>query len=127
MSKVEEILGADASGLLQHQCKTIPREHLHLPGPDYVDRAYGLSDRPTRVLGSLQSLLSHGRLGGTGYVSILPVDQGVEHPPTKRVLTGRRWKVRQGRRFGHTTNVIDCLGLGPCALLVTSLRHSGRP
>ena len=79
MSKVEEILGADASDLLQHQCKTIPKEHIHLPGPDYVDRAYGLSDRPTRVLSSLQSLLDHGRLGKTGYVSILPVDQGIEH------------------------------------------------
>ncbi|HEX3646399.1 MAG TPA: class I fructose-bisphosphate aldolase [Vicinamibacterales bacterium] len=79
MSNVEEILGADAAGLLQHQCKTIPKEQLHLPGPDYVERAYGLSDRPTRVLASLQSLLDHGRLGGTGYVSILPVDQGVEH------------------------------------------------
>jgi fructose-bisphosphate aldolase, class I len=79
MSKVEEILGADAASLLQHQCKTIPKEHLLLPGPDYVDRALGLSDRPPRVLTSLQSLLTHGRLGGTGYVSILPVDQGVEH------------------------------------------------
>ncbi len=79
MSKVEEILGADGADLLQHQCKTIPKEHIHLPGPDYVDRAYGLSDRPTRVLGSLQSLLNHGRLGKTGYVSILPVDQGIEH------------------------------------------------
>src|SRR6202023_538481 len=77
--KVEEILAANAAKLLQHQCKTIPKEQLHLPGPDYVDRAYGLSDRPTRVLASLQSLLDHGRLGGTGYVSILPVDQGVEH------------------------------------------------
>jgi len=79
MSKIEEILGADAAELLQHQCKTIPKEHLHLPGPDYVERAYGMSDRPARVLGSLQSLLDHGRLGGTGYVSILPVDQGIEH------------------------------------------------
>jgi class I fructose-bisphosphate aldolase len=78
-SKIEEILGADAAGLLQHQCKTIPKEHLLLPGPDYVDRAYGFSDRPTRVMSSLQSLLKNGRLGGTGYVSILPVDQGVEH------------------------------------------------
>jgi fructose-bisphosphate aldolase, class I len=78
-SKVEEILGADADALLQHQCKTIPKEHLLLPGPDYVDRAYGSSDRPPRVLTSLQSLLMHGRLAGTGYVSILPVDQGVEH------------------------------------------------
>jgi fructose-bisphosphate aldolase, class I len=78
-SKLEEILGADASGLLEHQCKTIPKENLHLPGPDYVDRAHASSDRPTRVLASLQSLLDHGKLGGTGYVSILPVDQGIEH------------------------------------------------
>jgi class I fructose-bisphosphate aldolase len=78
-SKIEEILGADAGPLLQHQCKTIPKESLHLPGPDYVERIYALSDRQTRVLGSLQALLDHGRLGGTGYVSILPVDQGIEH------------------------------------------------
>jgi len=78
-SKLEEILGADAAGLLEHQCKTIPKEHLQLPGPDYVDRAHAASDRPTRVLSSLQSLLDHGKLGGTGYVSILPVDQGIEH------------------------------------------------
>jgi len=78
-SKIEEILGADAAPLLQHQCKTIPRESLHLPGPDYVERIYGVSDRPTRVLGSLQALLDGGRLSRTGYVSILPVDQGIEH------------------------------------------------
>jgi fructose-bisphosphate aldolase, class I len=79
VSTIEEILGADAAPLLQHQCKTIPKESLHLPGPDYVERIYALSDRQTRVLGSLQALLSHGRLAGTGYVSILPVDQGIEH------------------------------------------------
>src|SRR5882757_4983325 len=79
LSNIEQILGADAASLLQHQCKTIPKEQIHLPGPDYVDRAYGLSDRPTRVLGNLQSLLDHGRLGKTGYLSILPVDQGIEH------------------------------------------------
>jgi len=78
-SRLEEILGADAAPLLQHQCKTIPKEQLHLPGPDYVERIYGGSDRPARVLTSLQSLLDHGRLGGTGYLSILPVDQGIEH------------------------------------------------
>src|SRR5436190_23513686 len=77
-SKLEQILGADAASLLRHQCK-IPRENLHLPGPDYVERIYGGSDRPTRVLGSLQALINHGRLAGTGYLSILPVDQGVEH------------------------------------------------
>ena len=78
-SKIEEILGPDAASLLQHQCKTISKEMLHLPGPDYVERIYSLSDRPTPVLGSLQSMLDHGRLRGTGYVSILPVDQGIEH------------------------------------------------
>ena len=78
-SKIEEILGGDAAALLQHQCKTIPKESLHLPGPDYVDRIYAGSDRQTRVLGSLQALIGHGRLAGTGYVSILPVDQGIEH------------------------------------------------
>jgi class I fructose-bisphosphate aldolase len=79
MSKIEQILGEDARQLLEHQCKTVPKESLHLPGPDYVDRVYGRSDRPTRVLASLQSLIDHGRLAGTGYVSILPVDQGIEH------------------------------------------------
>jgi class I fructose-bisphosphate aldolase len=78
VGRIEEILGA-GSDLLEHQCKTIPKENLHLPGPDSVDRVFALSDRPTRVLASLQALLNGGRLGGTGYVSILPVDQGIEH------------------------------------------------
>jgi class I fructose-bisphosphate aldolase len=76
---LEEILGPDAATLLQHQCKTVPKEQLHLPGPDYVDRNLAGTDRPTRVLSSLQALISHGKLAGTGYVSILPVDQGIEH------------------------------------------------
>ncbi len=78
MPNVADILGADASALLTHQCK-IPKETLHLPGPDFVERIHLLSNRPVPVLGRLQSLLDHGRLGGTGYVSILPVDQGIEH------------------------------------------------
>src|SRR5438477_8274469 len=78
-SELEAVLGDDARSLLQHQCKTIPKESLHLPGPDFVDRIHAASDRPTRVLTSLQALLNHGRLAGTGYVSILPVDQGIEH------------------------------------------------
>src|SRR6266446_6349826 len=77
--RIQEILGSEAQSLLSHQCKTIPKEQLHLPGPDYVDRAHGLSDRPTPVLKSLQQLFRSGRLAGTGYVSILPVDQGIEH------------------------------------------------
>jgi class I fructose-bisphosphate aldolase len=75
---IETLLGADAK-LLEHKCVGIPKETIHIPGPDYVERIYGMSDRPTPVLKSLQSLLDHGRLGGTGYLSILPVDQGIEH------------------------------------------------
>src|SRR6187549_1261183 len=78
MPTVEEILGADAAGLLKHQCK-ISKESLHLPGPDFVERIHLNSNRPVPVLGRLQSLFDHGRLAGTGYVSILPVDQGIEH------------------------------------------------
>src|SRR5471030_2064388 len=76
---LEALLGADAKSLLGHKCLGIPKDMIHLPGPDYVERIYSLSDRPVPVLRSLQQLLSHGRLGGTGYVSILPVDQGIEH------------------------------------------------
>src|SRR5215204_4269291 len=79
MPTVEEILGSDAAGLLQHQCKTIPKDTLHLPGPDFVERIHLNSNRPVPVLARLQSLFDHGRLAGTGYVSILPVDQGIEH------------------------------------------------
>jgi class I fructose-bisphosphate aldolase len=78
-SKIQALLGADAESLLKHVCKTIAKEKLHLPGPNWVDQIFGPSDRNTRVLRSLESLFSHGRLGGTGYLSILPVDQGVEH------------------------------------------------
>jgi fructose-bisphosphate aldolase, class I len=79
IDRIESILGDEAEDLLGHECTTIPRDRLHLPGPDFVDRVVKDSDRPTPVLRSLQSLFSHGRLDGTGYVSILPVDQGIEH------------------------------------------------
>jgi class I fructose-bisphosphate aldolase len=79
LSGIEEILGAEARDLLEHQSRTVPKEQLHLPGPDFVDRVWTLSDRNPRVLRSLQSLYGTGRLAGTGYVSILPVDQGIEH------------------------------------------------
>ena len=77
-SGIEAMLGRSAP-LLDHRCTTIPKEQLHLPGPDFIDRVCASSDRPPRVLVSLQSLFDHGRLAGTGYVSILPVDQGIEH------------------------------------------------
>ena len=79
IAQIESILGDDAESLLGHTCNTISSERLHLPGPDFVDRVVALSDRPTPVLRSLQTLYSNGRLAGTGYVSILPVDQGIEH------------------------------------------------
>ena len=72
-------LGGEAKSLLEHTCTGIPKETLHLPGPDVVDRIWAISDRPIPVLRSLQQLVDHGRLAGTGYFSILPVDQGIEH------------------------------------------------
>jgi class I fructose-bisphosphate aldolase len=76
---ISDVLGADARPLLEHRSEGISKESLHLPGPDFVDRVFAASDRPVPVLRSLQQLLDGGRLAGTGYVSILPVDQGIEH------------------------------------------------
>lgn len=78
-SSIEELLGNDADSLLSHVCKTIPKEKLHIPSPTYVDDVWYHSDRNNRVLQNLQRIINHGRLAGTGYLSILPVDQGIEH------------------------------------------------
>jgi len=78
-SRLMELLGSKADDLLSHRCKTIDQGMLYLPGPDYIDRVVADSDRKPGVLRSLQSIFNHGRLAGTGYLSILPVDQGVEH------------------------------------------------
>ncbi|EPR43384.1 deoxyribose-phosphate aldolase/phospho-2-dehydro-3-deoxyheptonate aldolase [Desulfovibrio sp. X2] len=79
MTDIAALLGDEAGSLLEHVCTTFPKERLHLPGPDFVDRVWALSDRTPNVLRNLQAILGHGRLADTGYVSILPVDQGVEH------------------------------------------------
>ncbi len=79
LKKIQTLLGEEAENLLTHRCTGIPRENLHLPGPDFVDRVWAASDRPVKVLRSLNTLFHTGRLAGTGYLSILPVDQGVEH------------------------------------------------
>jgi class I fructose-bisphosphate aldolase len=79
IDRVEQLLGDQARNLLEYQCQTIPSEKLYLPGPDFVDRVTSQSDRSPAVLRSMQSLFDHGRLAGTGYLSILPVDQGIEH------------------------------------------------
>ncbi len=78
-AEIEKLLADSAKSLLQHKCKTVPKERLHLPGPDFVDRIFTPSDRNSQVLRNLQALFHSGRLAGTGYVSILPVDQGIEH------------------------------------------------
>lgn len=79
LSKFETLLGAEAEYLLGHTSTTISKERLYLPGPTYVSDVFSQTDRNPQVLRSLQQMLDHGRLGGTGYVSILPVDQGIEH------------------------------------------------
>ncbi len=75
----EKLLGAEAESLLGHTCKTLPSSSLHAPGPDFIDRVWSVSDRPIPVLRSLAALFGNGRLSNTGYLSILPVDQGIEH------------------------------------------------
>ena len=79
IQEIEKLLGPDGQALLTHECKTIPKESLHLPGNDFVDRVAAASDRPNSVLRNMNQLFNTGRLAGTGYVSILPVDQGIEH------------------------------------------------
>ena len=77
--QIAELLGDQAGWLLEHECKTVPKESLHLPGPDFIERVWVVSDRPPAVLRNLQLMFNSGRLAGTGYLSILPVDQGIEH------------------------------------------------
>ncbi len=79
IDKITSLLGENASGLLNHVCGTIDKKMLHTPGPDVIDRIWAQTDRSPQVLRSLQSIYGHGRLANTGYVSILPVDQGIEH------------------------------------------------
>lgn len=79
IQEIENLLGEEGQALLKHECKTISNDLLHLPGPDFIDRVWVGSDRPAAMLRNLQSLFNTGRLAGTGYVSILPVDQGIEH------------------------------------------------
>jgi class I fructose-bisphosphate aldolase len=79
IKEIEQLLGEEGASLLTHECRTIPKQSLHLPGPDFIDRVWKDSDRSPVVLRNLQLLYNTGRLAGTGYVSILPVDQGIEH------------------------------------------------
>jgi class I fructose-bisphosphate aldolase len=78
-AQILDLLGAETESLLSHECKGIPKEMLHLPGPDFIDRVMAQTDRPPAVLRNMQTIFNTGRLAGTGYLSILPVDQGIEH------------------------------------------------
>ncbi|VTP93478.1 hypothetical protein [Sphingobacterium daejeonense] len=77
IDQLVELLGGD--DLLHYQSQSVSKDLLHLPSPSFIDDVYGISDRNPQVLRSLGNLFGHGRLGGTGYLSILPVDQGIEH------------------------------------------------
>ncbi len=79
LEKIAQLLGEEAQSLLDHHCSTVLKDDLHLPGPDFVDRVMTQTDRPVNVLRNMQCVFNHGRLGGTGFLSILPVDQGIEH------------------------------------------------
>jgi fructose-bisphosphate aldolase, class I len=79
MAQIEKYLGKEANDLLTYKAKGVPKENLSLPGPDSIDNIFGISDRNVQVLRSLSTIFNHGRLAGTGYLSVLPVDQGIEH------------------------------------------------
>jgi fructose-bisphosphate aldolase, class I len=79
IDRITDLLGDEASALLRHRCQTVDKSLLHLPGPDFLDRVFVPTDRNSTTLRNLHAILTHGRLAGTGYLSILPVDQGIEH------------------------------------------------
>ncbi len=113
MSAIVELLGNDADSLLGHTCKTIDKSHLTQPGPDFVDRVTSLSDRSIPVLRNLQSIFDAGRLAGTGYVSILPVDQGIEH------TAGASFAPNPA--YFDPQNIIDLAIEGGCNAVATTL------
>src|SRR3954468_9178198 len=79
LNEITQLIGDEAQDLLMHECKTISKDQLHLPSPHFIDEVLSLSNRSAQTLRNLSSIYNHGRLAGSGYVSILPVDQGVEH------------------------------------------------
>ncbi|MHB9155254.1 MAG: class I fructose-bisphosphate aldolase [Endomicrobiales bacterium] len=115
---IVRILGdAEAKSLLEHTCKTIPKEGLTLPGPDFVDRVFMQTDRSSRVLRSLETLFNHGRLAGTGYFSILPVDQDIEHS------AGASFSVHPG--YFDPENLVKLAVEGGCNAFASSLGTMG--
>jgi class I fructose-bisphosphate aldolase len=109
---IASLLGNDADSLLTHVSKGIPKDDLHLPGPDFIDRVWSISDRPVQVLRNLQQLYNGGRLGHTGYVSILPVDQGIEHSAAASFAPNPR--------YFDPENIIELAVEGGCNAVATT-------
>ncbi|MCB9522651.1 MAG: class I fructose-bisphosphate aldolase [Myxococcales bacterium] len=117
MSKTIELLGAEAEALLSHKSTAIPAETLHLPGADFIDRVLVPTDRPVAVLRNLRSLFDHGRLAGTGYTSILPVDQGIEH------TAGASFALNP--RYFDPANIVELAIEGGCNAVTSTLGVMG--
>jgi len=113
----EKLLGHDASNLLNHQCKGVTADELTLPGPDYIDRVLLQSDRPIPVVRNLASIYAHGRLGGTGYLSILPVDQGIEHSAAASFA--------KNPAYFDPANLVELAIEGGCSAIATTLGGLG--
>ncbi len=114
---IEALLGAEAESLLAHQCKGVPAHELVLPGADYLDRVMVESDRPPAVLRNLASMFSHGRLAGTGYLSILPVDQGIEHSAAASFA--------KNPAYFDPANICELAVEGGCSAVATTLGGLG--
>ena len=110
---VKRLLGGDADYLLNHEAKAFPADGLVLPGPDFLERTFRDSDRPAPVLRALGTLYGHGRLGGTGYLSILPVDQGIEHSAAASFA--------KNPRYFDPANLCELALAGDCSAIATTL------
>jgi fructose-bisphosphate aldolase, class I len=114
---LDQLLGADADSLLNHEAKAFPAEGLTLPGPDYLDRVFRDSDRSVNTLRNLGLLFHHGRLGGTGYLSILPVDQGIEHSAAA--------SFSKNPAYFDPANLLELAIAGECSAIATTLGTLG--
>src|SRR4051794_19498704 len=112
MTDIQALLGDDATDLLDYECKGVSKSELTLPGPDIVDRVYAGSDRSPQVLRNLQSMFGHGRLADTGYVSILPVDQGIEHSAAASFAPNPR--------YFDPLNIVELAMEGGCNAVATT-------
>ena len=114
---VQSLLGYEAEQLLSYESEAICRDDLSLPGPDYIDRVFSQSDRSPQVMRNLQSLLSNGRLGGSGYVSFLPVDQGIEHSAAASFAPTPR--------YFDSKNIVELAIEGGCNAVASTLGNGG--